>query len=51
LSAQQRLVFGLRFDEGWTLPEIAEATGLSTETIKTHLTRALTRVRLELDHV
>ena len=51
LSAQQRLVFGLRFDEGWTLPEIAEATGLSTETIKTHLTRALARVRLELDHV
>lgn len=45
LPPRQRLVWGLRFDEGWTLPEIAAATGLSTETIRTHLERALARVR------
>lgn len=52
LSPQQRLVWGLRFDEGWTVPEIAVATGLSTETVKTHLSRALTHVqrRMGVDH-
>ncbi|MFZ5477912.1 MAG: RNA polymerase sigma factor [Myxococcota bacterium] len=44
LPARQRLVWGLRFDEGWTLPEIAEAAGLSPETVKTHLARATARV-------
>lgn len=46
--AQQRVAFTLRFDEGWTLPEIAEALGVAPETVKTHLARALQRVRAEL---
>lgn len=45
---QQRIAFTLRFDEGWTLPEIAEALGVAPETIKTHLARALQRARAEL---
>jgi RNA polymerase sigma-70 factor (ECF subfamily) len=45
LPPRQRLCFGLRFDEGWTVAEIAAATGLSTETVKTHLGRALAAVQ------
>ncbi len=45
LPTQQRIVFTLRFDEGWTIPEIAVALELSGETVKTHLTRALDRLR------
>ncbi len=53
LSPRQRQLWGLRFGEGWTLPEIAEATALSPETVKTHLVRALAAVRkvLEEPHV
>lgn len=53
LPPRQRQLWGLRFDEGWTIPEIAEATGLGAETVKTHLTRALATVRgsLESPHV
>lgn len=40
LPARQRLVWTLRVEEGWTLPEIAAATDTSTETVKTHLARA-----------
>ncbi len=52
LPPQQRLLWGLRFDEGWTVPEIAAATGLSAETVKTHLSRALTQVqrRMGVNH-
>lgn len=52
LPPQQRLVWGLRFDEGWSVPEIAVATGLSTETVKTHLSRALSQVqrRMGVNH-
>lgn len=45
LPPRQRLCFGLRFDEGWSVAEIAGATGLSPETVKTHLGRALTTVQ------
>ena len=51
LPAQQRLAFGLRFEEGWTLPEIAAAMDLSPETVKTHLGRALAKVRAEVADV
>lgn len=52
LPPRQRLVWGLRFDEGWSTREIATATELSPDTVKTHLTRALESVtrQLELRH-
>lgn len=52
LSPKQRLVWGLRMDEGWTVTEIAKATGLKRDTVRTHLARALRKVadRLENDH-
>lgn len=49
LPPRQRQLWGLRFDEGWTIPEIAEATGLGVETVKTHLSRALAAVRGQLE--
>lgn len=49
LSPRQRLVFGLRFDEGWTLPEIAAATGMGAETVKTHLSRAIAAVQSKME--
>ncbi|MBM4369328.1 MAG: sigma-70 family RNA polymerase sigma factor [Deltaproteobacteria bacterium] len=45
LPAQQRVAFNLRHEEGWTVPEIALALDVSPETVKTHLERALSRVR------
>jgi RNA polymerase sigma-70 factor (ECF subfamily) len=48
LSERQRTVFLLRFVEELELKEIAEATGLSEGTVKAHLSRALSRVRMEL---
>jgi RNA polymerase sigma-70 factor (ECF subfamily) len=48
LPAQQRVVFALRFEEGWTVPEIADSLGVGVETVKTHLSRALARVRADL---
>lgn len=45
LPTQQRIAFTLRFDEGWTVPEIADSLGVGTETVKTHLNRALERLR------
>ena len=52
LSPRQRLVWGLRFDEGWSVAEIAAVTDLSVDTVKTHLGRALGTVqgRLEAQH-
>jgi RNA polymerase sigma factor (sigma-70 family) len=44
LPPRQRLVWGLRFDEGWSVAEIAAATGIGPETVKTHLKRALQKV-------
>lgn len=45
LPPKQALVLSLRFQEGMTLSEIAESLGVEPETVKTHLTRALRRVR------
>lgn len=45
LSRQQRMVFILRFIEEMELSEIAEATGMNTSTVKSHLYRALRIVR------
>jgi RNA polymerase sigma-70 factor (ECF subfamily) len=45
LSPRQRAIFLLRFVEELELDEIAQATGLPLSTVKTHLYRALDRVR------
>lgn len=45
LSPQQRVAFTLKHAEGWTIPEIAQALGITDETVKTHLVRALSRTR------
>lgn len=49
LSPKQRLVVGLRFEEGWTIPEIAEAAEMSPETVKTHLSRAILALQAALE--
>ncbi|MBZ5602945.1 MAG: sigma-70 family RNA polymerase sigma factor [Acidobacteriia bacterium] len=48
LTERQRTVFLLRFVEEMELLEIAQATGLSEGTVKSHLFRALAAVRKEL---
>lgn len=48
LPARQRAVFLLRFVEEMTLEEIAQATGLETGTVKSHLHRALCAVRQQV---
>lgn len=50
LSPKQRLVVGLRFEEGWTIPEIAAAAEMSPETVKTHLSRAVLALQAALEH-
>lgn len=45
LSERQRNIFLMRHIEEMELPEIAAATGLPLATVKTHLYRALDRVR------
>jgi RNA polymerase sigma-70 factor (ECF subfamily) len=45
LSAKQRTVFLMRFVEEMELAEIARATGMPLNTVKTHLHRALKSVR------
>ena len=48
LSHKQRTVFLMRFIEEMDLPEIAEATGMQVNTVKTHLHRAVKAVRIKL---
>ena len=48
LSERQRTVFLLRYVEEQKLSEIVAATGLNEGTVKTHLSRAVARVRSEL---
>ena len=48
LSPNQRRVFLLRFSEELDLAEIAEATGMPVNTVKTHLHRAVTTIRSRL---
>ncbi len=45
LPARQKAVFLLRFVEEMSIQEIAQATGLETGTVKSHLHRALSAVR------
>jgi RNA polymerase sigma-70 factor (ECF subfamily) len=51
LSARQRAVFVLRHHEGLPLQEIADLLGLETGTVKAHLHRAVTALRIELADV
>lgn len=48
LSARQRDVFLLRFVEELELPEIAEATQMNVNTVKSHLYRALALVKQQV---
>ncbi len=48
LSVRQRLIFLLRFDEDYTLAEIAEVLNLDLGTVKAHMARALKKLREEL---
>ncbi len=45
LSLKQRTVFLLRYVEEMEVAEIAEATGLNSNTVKSHLHRALAAIR------
>ncbi len=49
LSERQRTVFLLRYVEELELSEIALATGINEGTVKAHLSRALAKVRGELE--
>lgn len=49
LSPRQRAVFLLRYVEEMEIAEIAAATGLSEGTVKAHLSRAVAKVRAELE--
>jgi RNA polymerase sigma-70 factor (ECF subfamily) len=49
LTEKQRTVFLLRFVEELAYDEIARATGLREGKVKAHLSRALKRVRMELN--
>jgi len=51
LSEKQRDVFLLRFVEELELPEIAEATQMNVNTVKSHLYRALGAVKQRLGEV
>jgi RNA polymerase sigma-70 factor (ECF subfamily) len=48
LSGRQKTVFLLRYVEEMEIVEIAGATGLSEGTVKAHLSRAVSRMRVEL---
>jgi RNA polymerase sigma-70 factor, ECF subfamily len=48
LTDNQREVFVLRQIEGWSTRETAEALGLSVESVKLHLFRAMRRMRKAL---
>jgi len=48
LSARQQVIFTLRHYEGLALKEIAAHLGLQTGTVKAHLHRAVTQLRLDL---
>jgi len=48
LSVNQRRIFLLRFFEGLNIEEIAEATGMPANTVKTHLYRGITAIRASL---
>jgi RNA polymerase sigma-70 factor (ECF subfamily) len=49
LTERRRTVFLLRYVEELDLSEIAQATGLREGTVKSHLSRAVVAVRMELE--
>jgi RNA polymerase sigma-70 factor (sigma-E family) len=49
LSARQRAVVVLHYFEGRTLTQVADIVGCSLGTVKTQLSRALTRLRVDPD--
>jgi RNA polymerase sigma-70 factor (ECF subfamily) len=48
LSVNQRRVVLLRFFEGMNIEEIAQATGMPANTVKTHMHRGITAIRAKL---
>jgi len=48
LSPQQRIAFDLRYSKQLEITEIAETMGSSESTVKTHVSRALAKLRKEL---
>ncbi|WP_437932702.1 sigma-70 family RNA polymerase sigma factor [Sorangium sp. So ce291] len=50
LSADDRTAFVLRHMDGMSLPEIAEAVGVSLATVKRRLSRATERVSSLVEH-
>ncbi|MEO8098213.1 MAG: sigma-70 family RNA polymerase sigma factor [Acidobacteriota bacterium] len=48
LSTRQRAVFTLRHYENLTMEEIAQVLGLDSGTVKAHMHRAVTKLRVEL---
>jgi RNA polymerase sigma-70 factor (sigma-E family) len=48
LTARQRAIVVLRYFEGLTDPEIAEVIGCRATTVRSHASRALQRLRLDL---
>jgi len=48
LSSQQKIIFRLRHYDNYSLEEIAEMLGLASGTVRTHLFRAVHKVRAEL---
>lgn len=48
LSARQQAIFTLRHYEGLSLKEIADHLGIESGTVKAHLHRAVTQLRLDL---
>ena len=48
LRGRQRVVFALRFGNGYTIREISELTGMSQSSVKTHLYRALDKAQKHL---
>jgi len=51
LSRQQRQAVVLVHVNGWTYPEAAEALGVDVSTVRTHVSRALVRLRRLLGEV
>ena len=50
LTAQQRAVIALHYEYGYSLDECADLIGCRPGTARSHLSRALARLRKELDH-
>lgn len=50
INEPQRAVFLLRYVEDLNLSEIADVTGLSMGTVKSHISRTLIKVRAALEH-